>query len=488
MKKLLNYFSIVSVCLLLTSCEKFVKDMNADPNNPTDAPVDLIFTGAEVNDRIFDLGGENRVAVIANIWSGYMTGIGRQSLSYQNYQYTAVETNGLTNVYEGIFVQFEEVIKKYQLLNNQLGIGISKVIQAHALGTATALYGDIPFSQAGNFAEFPNPVYDPQVQVYAGVQNLLDEGISALESGIGSLPNKTDIFFNGNAGKWLEVAHTLKARFYTETREYDEAYTEALDGVSSLSNSLVASCATTNGMRNGYYVYNVEYLGGGDVSSDGAYLTTLLDPANANYRGNAKTSEDARYHYYFILPGTVGGLTSDIEPNFLSAGRGDAFTGIIGMEVGMPLVTYHENLLILAETAARTKDFATALTHLNNFRNFMNSGGYIDPSYIAAYPLKYEPYVEADFENGGMKNPGGIDKTQALLKEILEERYVTFFCQMLGFNDVRRTRKESVGIQLTPAIGTRLPERLLYDQGEITGNANIPSPLPGMFDPTPVNQ
>jgi len=118
----------------------------------------------------------------------------------------------------------------------------------------------------------------------------------------------------------------------------------------------------------------------------------------------------------------------------------------------------------------------------------MNSGGNIDATYKAAYPFKYDPYVQADFENGGMNNPGGLDKTQALLKEILEERYVTFFCQMLGFNDVRRTRKESVGIKLLPAIGDKLPERFFYDQEEINGNKNIPGQLPGLFDPTPVNK
>ena len=484
MKNIFNFFSIVTACLLLTSCEKFVKDMNEDPNNPTGAPVDLIFTGAEVNDRAID--GANRVAVIANMWSGYMTGVGRQYLGYQTYQITSVEAPSLYNVYEGIYVQLEQAIGIYQNLNNQLGVGISRVIEAHVIGTAAALYGDLPFSQACNYFEFPDPVFDPQAQVYAGVQSLLDAGISALESGVGSLPDKTDIYFNGNAAKWLEVAHTLKARFYTETKEYDKAYSEALRGISSLSNSMFAPCTTISGMRNPYYVHQVEDRVG-DVNSKGAYLTTLLDPTNANYRGNAKTSEDARFHYYFILPGQ-GGITGDIEPNYFSIGRKDNFNGIIGMEKNAPLVTYYENLLILAETAARTKDFATSLTHLNEFRNFMNSGGYIDATYVAAFPLKYEPYDDADFESGGMKNPGGLEKTQALLKEIMEERYVTFFCQMLGFNDVRRTRKESTGIQLIPAIGDKLTERFLYDQTEIVANKNIPSPVPGLFDPTPVNQ
>jgi len=484
MKNILNYFTIVVICLTVLSCEKFVSDMNVDPNNPTDAPVDLIFTGAQVNVRSFDQA--TRVPIVANMWSGYMTGIQRQYLSYQNYQFTAGEVSGLNNVYCGVYVQFDIAIKKYQEINNQKGIGISKVIQAYTIGTATSLYGDIPFSQIGNITEYPNPEFDPQVQIYAGVQKLLDEGISALESGIGSLPDKTDIFFNGNTAKWIEVAHTLKARYFTETKEYDKSYTEALKGISSLANSLVSPSSTTSGMRNVYYVHQVESRAG-DVNSKGAYLTTLLNPSNANYRGNSKTSEEARFQYYFVNLGT-GGITGDIEPNYLSLGRGDKFTGIIGMEASAHLVTYYENILMLAETAARTKDFTTALTHLNQFRSFMNSGGYVHPTYTAAFPFKYEPYIDSDFEVGGMNNPSGLDKTQALLKEILEERYVTFFCQMLGFNDLRRTRNESIGVKPPPAAGDKLPERFLYDLQEQTANLNAPDPLPGLFDPTPVNR
>ncbi|MBL7734993.1 MAG: SusD/RagB family nutrient-binding outer membrane lipoprotein [Chitinophagaceae bacterium] len=455
-----------------------------DPNNPTDVDVNLIFTGAQSNARAFD--PPNRVGVIANMWAGYMTGIGRQYLGYQNYQYTSVETNGMTNAYQGIYVQLKLAIEKFKLVNNQLGIGISQVIQAEVIGTATALYGDIPFSQAGDYAQFPNPVFDSQAQVYAGVQDLLDDAITALQSGIGSLPNKTDIFFNGNAGKWIEVANTLKARFYLETKEYDKSYAAALKGISSLNNSMVSPSSNVAGMRNTYYVHQVEDRVG-DVNAKGAFLTTLLDPSNANYRGNSKTDEEARFHYYFVDLGT-GGITGDIEPNYLSAARGDRFNGIIGMEKGTPLVAYYENLLILAEAAARTKDFTVALDHLNDFRSFMNAGGYIDPTYVEAFPVKYEPYTEADFEQAGMKNPGGLDKQQALLKEVLEERYVSFFCQILGFNDIRRTQKDAVGVRLSPATGAKLPGRLLYDQAEISGNSNVPNPLPGLFDPTPVNK
>ncbi|MFD1141201.1 SusD/RagB family nutrient-binding outer membrane lipoprotein [Larkinella insperata] len=483
MKRFLH-FAISTVLVFASSCSNFVKDLNVDPNNVTDAPADMILTGAQVASVNFN---GSRIAIIANMWSGYMTGIQRQYLNYQNYQYTAVETeDAWTYIYNQTYIQLEKAISKYAQVDNQRGIGIARVVQAYVMGSAAALYGDIPFSQFGNPQQFPNPVFDPQPTVYAGVQRLLDEGIAALESGKGAVTNRSDIFFNGDAAKWIAVAHTLKARLYMETREYEKAYSEAEKGIASRPNSLLSPHTATAGTRNRYYAHNVEDRAG-DVSSRNAYLTTLLDPAGSRYRGNAKTDETARFNFYFVNLGTKG-ITGEIEPNYLSVARGDSLNGIIAMNAPSSMVTYEENLLIRAEAAARAANFTAALQHLNSFRGYMNSGGYIDPTYRSKYALRYDAYTEPDFAPGGINNPGQLDKIRALLEEILEERYVTFFCQLIGFNDVRRTRKEGVGIPLTPSIGNRLPERFFYGQNEINSNANAPNPLPDLFEPTRVNQ
>ena len=51
--------------------------------------------------------------------------------------------------------------------------------------------------------------------------------------------------------------------------------------------------------------------------------------------------------------------------------------------------------------------------------------------------------MATDFNAGGIENPTATALTpvRALLREILEERYVTFMGQIEGFNDVRRTDK-----------------------------------------------
>ncbi len=78
---------------------------------------------------------------------------------------------------------------------------------------------------------------------------------------------------------------------------------------------------------------------------------------------------------------------------------------------------------------------------------------------------------------------------QALLREILEERYVSFFGQIEGFNDMRRTQTETlVKVPVLPNAGAQLPQRFLYPQSEVDRNTATPSPIPGLFVKTPVNQ
>ena len=117
----------------------------------------------------------------------------------------------------------------------------------------------------------------------------------------------------------------------------------------------------------------------------------------------------------------------------------------------------------------------------------MAGGGYLNNGYDTL-SLKYNPYLQTDFESGGIENKDSQSKEYALLKEILEERYITFYGQIEGFNDVRRTRKEDEGVGLIPNSGLFLPERFLYPQSEIVSNPNTPSPIPGFFEPTKVNK
>jgi len=325
--------------------------------------------------------------------------------------------------------------------------------------------------------DFPNPKFETQAELYPKLLARLDEAIADLESGIGTV-SAEDIYLAGDATKWKQIAYSLKARLLVDTKQYASALTAATSGVSAYGNSLYSLhgiTASVNENANYSFLTNIR---AGSITGEGSNLAFLLNPTNAKYRGNAKTIETARFKFYYLENGV--NAPGVIEPNTSTT---TAARGFFARDASFPLVTYQENVLTLAESALRSgKGFDVALGYLNNYRAFLNSGGYLHATYKVAGTYKYEAYVAADFAAGGMENKDGITADNALLREILEERYVTFYGTHLGWNDERRTRSEAIGIKLTPNNGTLLPGRFIYSQNELNSNTSSPKPAPGLFD------
>ena len=464
MKNILKYMLII----LIVSCDTLIpEDLNINPNSPSEAPEDLVLTGSMVGTILFHEGATSRRA---GIWSGYFRGTDRQHEGFDNY---LVEASDFTAIWNDVFINSLRnaiVVEQKASLNDRSGVitGISKVIQAHGLGVAASLYGDIPFDQAGKI-EFITPEFEDQDKVYEKVQELLTQAILELSLDVNKPSNGSDIFFNGDPQKWIKVANSLKARFYMHTKKYDEAYNYAKLGIESPSESMMAVHGEVQGNSNLFYQF---FTGsrGSELTSENSKIVTIIDDNSQVYRGNTKTDETARYNFYFSGSG---------RPNYIS--------GYFSRSNSFPLVSYSENTLTLAESGLRSKNFYTGLSHLNEFRGYMSGGGYLNNGYDTL-SLKYNPYIQSDFENGGIENIDNISKEDDLLREILEERYITFYGQIEGFNDVRRTRNESYGIELMPNSGDKLPERFLYPQSEIDANPNTPSPIPGFFEPTRINR
>ena len=91
-------------------------------------------------------------------------------------------------------------------------------------------------------------------------------------------------------------------------------------------------------------------------------------PTAAEYRGNAKTDEEARFNYMYV-PGGALGYASVYELNIQCDFDGWVASaddnGFFGGTTAFPLVTFEENKLILAEANSRGDNFSGALTALN---------------------------------------------------------------------------------------------------------------------------
>ena len=472
LKIMKNTFSLILIAsmLMLASCE-IPTDLNDNPNEITlqDVDASLFLNGAQLANIMVQNSHLNR---ITGMFSGQLIGYTSLYSNIYGYSLSTVESNDEWNgCYTGVLTNVRHIVEAVP--DDKLLVGIAKVVEAHAVGTLAILMGDVPYTEAVNDA-VDDPVFDSQLEVLADLTLLLDRAISDLGSA-SSRPENFDIYYGGDKDMWIAAAYTLKARYALIQSNYSAALTAANMGISSSADDMNfiprGDAATSEGDKN---LFNAILSGSrtGDLGNNGSYLLELLNDTTSAYRGNAKTNETARHNYYKI-----------------DETSGEGNLGVIERFEPMPMVTYSENQLIKAEAAARTG--GDGLGHLNDYRAWLASGGRLNATFNSDTTIQYDAYVSADFASGGMENSDGVSAETALLREIIEERYVSGFGTYMPFNDHRRLRGDSetdliVPFPLNTTAAPAHVERIPYAQDELTSNSNMTED-PGLYAKTKVN-
>ena len=472
MKNIYKFLIFISLWYTVFSCEDIVSDINENPNDliVSDVQEKLFLTGGQLANIQLQCGHLNRVS---GMYSGQLIGFAALYSNIYGYNLSTGESNDEWRaLYGGVMTNMRHIRENS---DSALLRGIATIIEAHAFGTGASLWGDIPYSEAG-ISEIEDPIFDPQVNVYNSAIALLDEGINTL-NGATSEPIDEDIYFNGNKDNWIAAAYTLKARFYLHQKDYSNALSAAQNGISSASGDLkfVPGNAVSGDTNLFWTILAGSRSGdlGNNLDGTESYLLQILDSSNALSRNHSKTDETARRAYYMID----------------ASGSGNE--GIIQEREPQNMVTFFENKLIMAEAAGRSGGVSAGLPHLNEVRNWLNSGGNLNASFIGE-AFKYSPFEVSDFNDGGIENPDNISADDAFLREVIEERYVSGFGMHMPYNDARRLRKSdnviAVPYFMVDADNTRKPERMPYAQNELNSNSNAPDEDPGIFSKTSVNQ
>ena len=470
--KILKYITLI-LALLFASCEELVEDINDNPNDVTvdDVDAELFLTGAMLANSVAQGGHLNR---ISGMYTGQLVGFTSLYSNIYGFALSTAESVGTwSRIYVGAVTNLRQVRAKAP--NDNLLQGIAKIVEAHAIGTAASLFGDVPYAEI-NSIDISDPKFDSQMSVFNAVIALLDEGIGNLSSA-SSRPLSQDIYFEGDAMLWREAANTLKARYHLIMRDYSAAYAAAQNGISSDAGSWQyiprGDPNIAEGDKNLFWTI-LEGSRAGDIGTGNSYLMQMLTDTVPFSRNHAKTNEAARLAYYTI--DETGGLANQ---------------GIIEQFEPQDLVSYAENQLILAEAGARSSGFDVGLQHLNDHRAWLSSGEMVNENF-QDLPRLYEAFEASDFETGGIENTDGIDPMRALLREIIEERYVSGFGTYIPFDDARRLRKgdEDIAVPFFMVDGPDAPyaERMPYSDDELIANANAPSEDPGIFTKTEVNK
>jgi hypothetical protein len=422
--------AIVSAGLVTGSCSDSYFEgprLNENPNKPSNAGPDQQFVGFQAFAFYALTGDVNRVV---SLWTQQMAGTGRQWAGYDRYQVTENDFTLAAYYSQGGLVDIRGVEKKVAE-SDKLYLGIAQTWEALLMDLTSDVWGDIPFSEA--VTDTLHPKLDKQVDVHNALIALVEQGITNMNAG-GSGPGALDLVYGGDKTKWLQAAHTLKARLYMHLAELDpsnyaKALTETNSGISSTANDFTTYQGTTTGEANHWYQFRI---GRGTDISAGKFLVDLMKQRN-----------DPRLTAYFSPGAGAGGQIIGAAPGQEFDGKQAWLSETRGApEFRQPLLTFGENQMIRAEAQYRTGAQAAALATLNGYRAGV---GLPARSGLAGAPL---------------------------LTAIMEEKYVALFQNTEVWNDYRRTCYPN----LTPAAGAFIPARLVYGTDERRANPNIPTP------------
>jgi starch-binding outer membrane protein, SusD/RagB family len=435
-----KYAAFVGVVALAipSACNSFLDSEAAvaNPNAPTAATTNQLFGGAIAN-----VMGEQEGPVAMNIceWMQQCAGTGGRFVDLQGTY--AIDSDSFDGSFQSIYdggglIQIRQVEANATAANDKAYLGIAEVVEAMNVLWGADIWGDMPYREA--VATNSSPHFDPQQQIYADLLALLDKAIADMGSG-GKGPGAYDLIYGGATSKWIEAAHTLKARIYLHQEEklgaaqYTSALSEAKKGISAPANDWLTVHSSATSERNLWAQFQLTSFGQDLVA--GSVLAKIMVAQN-----------DKRLPDYFAKNSHGGYGGYDVSTQTTPA---DSISSVLGSnrtsnpEFSQPIITYDETQLIIAEAAFQTNDKATATTALN--------------------------IVRARYSKAPIANP--------TLTDIMNEKYILTFQNVEAWSDYKRTCIPA----LKPARNKlAVPGRFLYGSTEMQTNTNAPTSEPGL--------
>jgi starch-binding outer membrane protein, SusD/RagB family len=446
----------LSLALLGLGCDNFLSGpgLNENPNNPLDASVTARYVAIQANmfTRL-----EGQLARFAGIFTQQLIGSNnQQQLQGTQYGVSELDVSGFMSAFYtggGLFG-----LRQVQALADSAGDplmeGMAKFWEAYSMGTATSVWGDLPYSEAVD-PEISSPKLDPQLDIYEAVLALLDESIALIQSDTASgncNPLNGDLIYCATAtarttqrARWIRAANTLKARFnlHLVEREGAARYQAA---IAAANLGINEAPTTPSQAMHGQAAGDFRALHGQTANVDQNIWSQFLAARQDIVAGDAlvsilKARNDPRLTAYFDpnLQGVVLGMNAD----GVVVGTGAA--SVVNTAVRrantfrQPLITWAENQLILAEAKHATGDVAGATTHVNNVR-------------VAV---------------------GLPALATATFQDVMQEKYIAMFQNIDVWSDFKRTCIPLVKPYLTNA---EVLGRLPYGSAERTSNPNLPLP------------
>jgi hypothetical protein len=487
MKLTIKTFTVAALVLVMASCSKSFLDVNTNPNAVQDAPARVLLPNATVG---MAFSNSNEIGKASALLMQYTAGISGNSASYDSWVLGSFDNTWSNELYANVINNLGILIQKTQS-KSRAYTGIAKLEQAYTFAMITDIWGDAPYSQAGQglddagFPKFPQPSFNAQMDIYLGnsakgvksLLNLVREGLADITANgptrPGIDPGSDDVVYGGDLTKWTRFGNSLMMKLAlqvsnkapdTTTAVINDIINNNKPYINAIDASLDFNVGFTTVNPNAYYLQDI----GGSIPNTQMLSTRFLALERS-------LNDSLRLTKLFIKPAATFVGYDNGSPFVAPAAATRSYYGtyVLGAtrrgEAPVRLITAFRNYFILAEAALRFGVTGDPNTYYQNgIRAAMKSAGMTDTE-ITAYFTANPTIVTLSGTN-----------TQKL-QQIITQKYIASVANAYeAYNDYRRTGYPALTAPLTtggddPNV---FPQRFPYTIGEGSTNPNQPNPRP----------
>jgi len=204
--------------ITIQSCTKNFDKYNTDPNSSPKPVPGYLFTKAQydgVSNMLNLLLGTMQYTTSFNDVAGF----GSKYILAQAQQSAAA----FSNSYQNQINELVEVLKATSGDPSQSNLTAeARIWRVYCFARLTDLYGDIPYSQAGQGYNggIYKPAYDAQKDIYADMLKELDQAATSLDASKATFGN-ADLIYGGKTDQWKKFAYSLMLRYALRMTKVD---------------------------------------------------------------------------------------------------------------------------------------------------------------------------------------------------------------------------------------------------------------------------
>ena len=484
-RKYTKALSAMAAVLALSSCDKGFRDLNVNPDAVTIPTAQYVFTQAQYSGAGYNGHYGTSAADFLLGTMQYTTsyndvaGFGSKYITSQVTQSAAP----FGAAYPDEINELGIVIKAVKSSPAQINLlAEARIWRVYCFSRLTDLFGDIPYSQAGQGYDSSvyKPAYDAQQNIYPNMLSELDAAAQSLDGSKATF-GASDLIYNGNTDQWKKFAYSLMLRLGMRLTKVDPAsaqtwVTKAITGGVITADADIAKMnyiGTGQDINKNPLVldlWNNDYIAqNGATNTEGGkyadswitYLQTTKDPrlpviSVVWINGAPDTTSSKQI-------GMAQNLPNKIPANFVTFSEPNPKTALL---LGSPklLFTVAESNFLLAEAAARGwYNGATAATlYVTGVRAAMRQWSIIAGSAGAIATPQVDAYLAANPFNAA----GTLDQQMG---QIYTQFWVSIFPDAQEvYNNYRRTGYPALVPNNYPtnATGGKIFRRCLYPISE----------------------